>query len=231
MITEDGLVTTEKDALARATNNTLPEHLKQIAFADVMRGQVPQVLRKKDPGSSAYAPGATVQTLVLADQARATGILRAYARAGNVTGELSVVAPGTTPATGQISVQPDGNLMVLAADAITSLDVTYVPERGDVIELGEWSVVLDVLTLPAQITTRGAVLLLSVDAIEATSAGSKRILAPGASAPAAGACKFNAAKTTITFAAADAVTTARVKLLVCALIDLDTQLEAVPTIQ
>lgn len=225
-------MTTEKNALAGATNNTLPEHFKAFGFADVMRGQIPQVMRKKDPAVSVYRPIATVETITLADNARATGITRAYVRAGGVTGELTVVAPGVTPATGEISVQPDGNIMVLAADAITNVDVTYIPERGDVDELpDEWPVVTNVLTLPARMTAKGVILALEVEATAGGSTGAKGILAPGAGAPAAGFCKLNAAKTTITFAGADAVTTARVKVLLCAAVDLDTALEADATIQ
>lgn len=220
----------EKEALAGATNNTLPEHLKKVGFAAVVRGQINQVVRKKVPEASDHAPGATVETIVLADDARATAILRAQSRAGTVTGTLTPVAPGTTPGTGEISVQPDGNIMVLAADAITSIDVTYAPERGDVVELPEYPVVSDVLTLPARFTTPGVVLLLEAEATEGTLTGDFRILTPAASAPASGACKLNVAKTTVTFAAADAVTKARLKLLVCADVDLDTELEADATL-
>lgn len=221
----------EKEALAGATNNTLPEHLKTIGFAGVMRGQIPQVLRKKDPAASVYAPGPTLETITLPDDARATSILRAYSRAGTVTGELTAVAPGTTPATGEISVQPDGNIMVLAADAITNLDVTYVPERGDIEELDNWPVASDAIVLPSRITSKGVVLLLEAESLEGTLTGDLRVLSPSASAAATGQARLNLAKGTVKFAPADAVTKARVKLLVCAAVDLDTVLESDATIQ
>ena len=220
----------EKEALAGATNNTLPEHLKTIGFSALMRGQFNQVVRKKDPAVSSYAPGATVETIALADDARATSILRAYSRAGTVTGALTVVAPGTTPATGEISIQPDGNIMVLAADAISSLDITYAPERGDVIELNNWPVVSDAIALPASITNQGVVLLLEAESLTGTLTGKLRVLAPSASAAATTQARLNVAKTSVKFAPADAVTKARVKLLVCAAIDLDTVLEADATV-
>lgn len=223
-------MTTEKQALAGATNNTLPEHLKAVGFADVLRGQVNQVMRKAVPEVSPYAPGATVETIVLADQGRATGILRAYSRAGTVTGPLTAVAPGTTPATGEISIQPDGNLMVLAADAITSLDVTYAPERGDIDVLDNWPVVSDAIALPARITNKGVVLLLEAEALEGTLTGKLSVLAPSGSAAATGQARLNLAKSSVKFAPADAVTKARVKVLVCAAVDLDAVLEADATI-
>jgi hypothetical protein len=221
----------EKAALAGATNNTLPEHLKTIGFAAVMRGQINQVVRKKDPAASVYSPVATVEAVVLADDAKATSILRAYARVGTVTGALTVVAPGTTPATTEISIQPNGDIMVLAADAITSLDVTFVPERGDVDELPNWPVASDAIALPARITTPGAILLLEAESLEGTLTGKLRVLAPSASAAATGQARLNLAKTSVKFAPADAVTKARVKLLVCAAVDLDTVLESDATIQ
>lgn len=220
----------EKEALAGATNNTLPEHLKTIAFTQVMRGQINQVLRKKDPAVNSYAPGATVETIVLADDAKANAIHRAYSRAGTVTGELTVVAPGTTPATGEISIQPNGDVMVLAADAITSLDVTFVPERGDVVTLDNWPVVSDAIALPTSITSKGVVLLLEAESLAGTLTGKLRILAPSGSAAATTQARLNVAKTTVKFAPADAVTKARVKLLVCAAVDLDTALEADATV-
>jgi len=221
----------EKAALAGATNNTLPEHLKTIGFASVMRGQINQVVRKKDPAASSYSPGATVEAVVLADDAKATSILRAYSRAGTVTGALTVVAPGTTPATTEISIQPNGDIMVLAADAITSLDITFVPERGDVDELPNWPVASNAIVLPARITTPGAVLLLEAESLEGTLTGKLRVLAPSASAAATGEARLNLAKTSVKFAPADAVTKARVKLLVCAADDLDTILESDAMIQ
>lgn len=216
----------EKEALAGATNNTLPEHLKTIAFAAVMRGQINQVVRKKDPATSSYAPGATVETIVLADDAKANAVTRAYSRAGTVTGELTVVAPGTTPATGEISVQPNGDIMVLAADAITSLDITYVPERGDVVELNNWPVASNAIALPAWVTSKGVVLLLEAESLEGTLTGKLHVLVPSGSAAATTQARLNVAKTSVKFAPADAVTKARVKLLVCAAVDLDTVLEA-----
>jgi hypothetical protein len=220
----------EKDALARATNNTIPEHLKAIGFAGLIRGQINQVVRKAVPEVSDYAPGATVETIVLADDARATAILRAYSRVGTVTGALTVVAPGTTPSTTEISIQPDGNIMVLAADAITSIDITFAPERGDVDELDNWPAASNAIVLPARVTDKGAILLLEAESLEGTLTGELAILAPSGSAAATGQARLNLAKTSVKFAPADAVTKARVKLLVCAAIDLDTELEADATL-
>lgn len=222
---------TTKEVLNRANPDTIPDHLRAMKFGSLLRGQLSQVIRKKAPAANSGAPGATVLTIVLPNDARATRIERAYGRAGTAgTGELTIVAPGTTPATGEISIQPDGNLMTLAADAHTSVDVTYIPERGDVIELVDQQVATHVLTIPSWVTARGVVLLLEATATAGTLTGRMRVLTPAASAPATTQAKLNVAKTTVTFAVADAVTKANVKLLVCAAEDLDTMLEADATI-
>jgi hypothetical protein len=215
--------------LSKADPNVLADILRKINLAQVLRGQVPQFLRRKVPAAGVQL--ATLETLVLADDAKASSIVRATVRAGGVTGELTPQTYGTTPATTQIAVAPNGDIAVLAADAITDIDVHYLPERGDVYET-TMPVVSDVLTPSTTFTAspRGIVLLLEAEAVDATSTGDKVVLVPGAGAPAAGQARLNVAKTTVTFAAADAVTRARVKFLLVALQDLDALLEAEATV-
>lgn len=205
-----------RQSLNRANINTLSSQLSALKLGNVMLGQLNQSLRKVNPstlGTSGYTL-ATLHALRVPDNARGASILRATVRAGGVTGELTPVAYGTTPATTQIAVAPNGDIVVLAADAITDLDVVYASERGDVLQT-YLPVVSNVLTLPtAGPWARGVVLLLEAEAVTATSAGAKIILVPGAGAPAAGQARLNVAKTTVTFAGADAVTRARVKALV-----------------
>lgn len=219
---------TQRVAFDRANPNTLADLMRSIALGSLLQGQLMQVRRKVDMDAAGTNPEnlATLDALDLPNSGKASAILRATVRAGGVTGELTPVAYGTTPATTEIAVGPNGDIVTLATDAITDLDVVYAPERGDVIDT-VFPVVSDVLTLPTSIATRGVVLLAYAEALEGTTTGRKIILVPGAGAPAAGQARLDVAKATVTFAAADAVTRARVKLVVTAEEDLATVLEAV----
>jgi hypothetical protein len=219
-----------RSTLNNADPNTLADQLREAALGNLLLGQMVQSKRKVNPsvlGVGSYTLG-TLHALQLPDYSRASVIQRATMRAAGITaGELTVVAYGTTPTSGQISVAPNGDIVTLAADAITDLDVTYVPERGDVID-AVFPVVSNVLTLPTnRAFARGAVLLLEAEALVGTVTGKKIVLVPAASAPATGQAKLNLAKTTVTFATADAVTRARVKVLVGQLADLHTVLNEV----
>ena len=217
-----------KASFDRANPNTLADLLRKVGIGQLLRGQIPQQLRKKNPAADA-AQLATVEQVGLANDAKASSILRAYARATSAAGTLgalTVVAPGTTPGDGEIAVAPNGDIVTLAASAYTDVDVAYVPERGDVVVVEELAVAANVLTIPARLTTKGVVLLLDANATEAGATGRKIVLVPGAGAPAAGQARLNLAKSTVTFAGADAVTKAVVTLLVVAAKDLDALLEA-----
>ncbi len=218
-----------KDQIDAANPNTLADLMRKIQLGQVLRGQLPQVLRKQNPAADA-AQLATLESLVLPNDAKATSILRATVRAGGVTGELAVQAYGTTPSTGQIAVAPNGDIAVLAADAITDMDVVYLPERGDVVTVTA-DVATGVLTIPAPYVSRGVIALLDANATVGTVTGRKKILVPAAGLPATTKAQLNLAKSTVSFNnATDAVTKASVTLLLAAAIDLDTTLEAESTI-
>jgi hypothetical protein len=207
---------TNHTSFNRANPNSLPDLFRLAKVGDLLAGHLPQHLRKTNPDAAGASPYnlATLDALVMPDKAKAQNILRAYARAGAGTlGVLAIVASGTTPGAGEIAVGPNGNIVVLAADAWTDLDVSYQPEGGDVVE-SFFPVVANVLTLPASITLLGVVLLAEVEVVAGTATGKKIVLVPGAGAPAAGQARLNLAKSTVTFAAADAVTRARVKVVV-----------------
>jgi len=220
-------MTTNRESANRTNPNTLADLLRKLGLGDLLLGQMVQSLLAQDPdtaGTSGYNL-ATLDALPLPDNSKGVVVLRATARAATVTGELTPAAYGATPTTGQIAVAPNGNIVTLATDAITDLDVVYVPERGDVIET-YFPVVSDVLTLPASITDRHVVLLEEVEAVEGTVTGKKIILVPGGSPSTGQAALTDVAKTSVTFASADAVTRARVKLLVAATADLQSVLTA-----
>lgn len=223
-----------RNDLNRANLNTLTSQLDALKLGNALLGQLPQSKRKINPSALGVGAGnlATLHALQQPDWSPASTVVRATVRAGGVTGELTPVAYGVTPTTGQIAVGPNGQVVVLASDAITDMDLHYLPERGDVLS-AVFPVVSNVLTLPtsAPWMARGVVLLLEVEALTATLTGKKIVLIPGAGAPAAGQARLNLAKTTVTFQATDAVTRARVKLLVGQSADLQTVLNEVDQYQ
>ncbi len=228
-------------SLDRANPNDLADLLRSIAIGSVMLGQITQNVRKANLAVADPSSLATLGILKLPDNAKASTIVRAWARAGGVAlGELAPQAYGVTPTTTQISVTPSGDIACLLSDAYTSVDVLYTPERGDsnaVDKNGEpnanngnvFPVVSNVITLPSALTTRGVILLTECEALSAGATGKKIILVPGSGAPAAGQARLNLAKTTITFAGADAVTRARVKLVLCPIQDIQNVLTATAT--
>lgn len=219
-----------KESFDRANANTLSAAFQKVKLGQTLRQDVRVSRRKVNPvalGVSAYCL-ATLHVVVLPDDAKASSVLRAYARAGTAgTGEMATVARHATPASGQIAVTPSGDIAVLAADAITDLDFEYLAARYDVIEL-VLPVAANVLTIPATYTARGVMDASQIEALAGTAVGEKIILTPGAGAPAAGQARLDVAKATVTFAAADAVTSARVRLQLTALADLDALLESTP---
>lgn len=199
--------------LSKANANTLADYFQALALGRLLIGQIPQVRRRVDLSANSPYNLATLGSLVLPDEAKASSIIRATAIAGTAAaGELTIVGFGATPATTQIAVAPNGDIVGLLADAYTSVDITYIPERGFSVQ-SFFPVVTNVLTLPTGWTGtgHGVALVTEVEAITATATGKKIILVPGAGAPVAGQCRLNLAKGTITFAGADAVTRARVK--------------------
>lgn len=223
-----------KNRINAANPNQLPQELQIIKYGDVLRAST-TYLRKKNPDAAANSNSqlATLDTLALNDDAKAATILRAYARAtaaAGTLGELSIQAYGATPADGQIAVAPNGDIVVLAASRYTDIDVTYQPDKADLTEI-TLTVVANVLTLPAALTALGVNALLQAVATVGTSIGEKIILVPGAGAPAAGQARLNLAKSTVTFAVADAVTQATVKVALAASVDVDALLTANSTVQ
>lgn len=221
-----------REGLNRANPNTIGNHLRYLRIGDLLAGNVIQHRRRINMdalGPSAYNL-ATLDALVLDPSSRAVSIYRATSRAGGVTGELVLAAFGATPTTGQIAVAPNGNIVTLATDAITDLDVVYAPERGDVIE-SVFPVTAGALTLPTSgAYARGVVLLLEAEVLEGAVTGKKIVLVPG-TAPATLQARLNVAKTQVLFnAATDAPTRARVKFLIGTQFDLNAVLTDADTI-
>lgn len=218
---------TQRAALNTANQSTLCDQLRLVEFGSLLQGQLPQVRRHLNPdelGADDYNLS-TLDIIKLPDTGKASSITRATVRAGGVTGELAAQAYGATPTTGQIAVTPCGDIAVVATDAITNMDVTYIPERGDVVD-AVFPVASNAIALPASITDRGVVLLLEAESLEGTLTDKLVVLTPSGSAASTGQARLDLAKAVVKFASADAVTRARVKLLVAAQQDLCSLLEA-----
>lgn len=202
----------EQNALSSALGITNPEGsiVQKLRLLQALQG-ASQAVRKAAPAASSYQL-ATLAALVLPDFLKAASIHRATVKAGGVTGELAIQAYGATPITGQVAVAPNGDIVVLATDAITEMDVVYTPEKLSIIEITQDQLVGSVFPIPAKYTARGAVLLLEAEVLAGGTLGKKIILVPGA-APATTKANLNVAKTSVLFnVATDAVTKARIKI-------------------
>lgn len=214
---------TIQQALNRADPNALADMFRQLRLGDVLRA-LPTTIRRRTSAASPSILATLFAVSGQAEEARANAIQSAYERVGAGPGAaLAVVA--YPPAAGQIAVAPNGALAVLAADAWTDLDVSYTVEKGDVVEVTA-NVTAGSLALPTNVLTPGAVTLIEAEALVAGVTGVKIVDAPGA-APAAGEAALNAAKTAIVFNAGDAVTKARVRLLVNSSVDVSASLAGI----
>lgn len=210
----------------RGNLNSLADAVRLIKAGQTLSSDVKQTRRNVSMDALGRDPSdlATLDSLVPAVPAMT--IFRAYARAGTAgTGEMTVAAPNVTPASGEIAVSPAGNIVTLAADAITDVDVEYMPSRGDVFEF-EGDVATGVMALPAQLTDRGVLILVSAEALVGTVTGDKIVLAPAAGLPATLQARLDVAKANVQFNnATDAVTRARVTLLIAPEVELTSTLE------
>jgi len=219
---------TIKQSINRADLNTLADELRKLGFGDMLRA-LPTTLRRKATAASPDHP-VTEFAIVLPADAKAESIVRAYAIAGAGTlGPLAIVADGAVPAAGECSVAPNGDLVFAAADAWTSVDVTYQPVKADQFTFtGPVVPGTGEMALPVPATAAGVVALQSANALVGTSTGVKAVAANGA-APAAGKANLSLAKSQVQFAVADAVSSATVVLSLVAAIDVDAVLESTNT--
>lgn len=219
---------TGKQAFDRANPNTVPDLLRRVEAGTIVQSGLPIYKYKYNPDvTGALNPDqlATVDTLDCGD-APAAVVLRATARAGGVTGELTPAAFGATPTTGQIAVAPNGDVVFLATDAITDVDVIYIPMKCKVVELVLGVIAATgVMALPLGLRTAGILAVLEAEALEGTVTGRKRILVPGAVNPATPQARLSVAKDQLQFTVADAITRARVRLAVAPDVDLDSWLK------
>lgn len=236
---QDGTV---RAAFDRMNPNQQADLLRRIGFGSLLQGQLPQTRRMVVPTAalsnlSSYnlptVSGAHFLSIPLPSTGKARSIIHAYARTStnSVYGKLTVAdyASGSHPATGEISVAPNGDILLFATDAVTSLDIEYLPLRADVRTV-VFPVVTGIVTLPASITTPGVVLLAKATVLAGTTLGEKSIVKYvdiSNTLPATLTACLNHDKTKVLFNnATDAVARAELVLLMVAREDLCTVLEA-----
>lgn len=240
-------ITTVKNSLAQQLNIPLPgsitTYLQQLGFGSWMRA-MPTWLRRINPSTQAANPYKVAgQGAQLPDDAKAAvPALRVFAYAGTGTvGELTVdplatnnanfAGAGTGPAAGHVGLSPSGDLVFNVADAWTSVDVIYQPDKYDVAEYSGLAPVTAVLTLPTVATAQGVVNLLEAEILTGTAVGKCAILPFSASAPTVTLqAVINPARTQVLFRVADAPTSVRVKLSLVSAIDQNALMEAVASV-
>jgi len=237
-----------RQSLNAANPQTMADLLRALGLGDLVRQSMVQQMRGAAPAASS-SQLATVQQLGLditgaptsangsptvnapsqGAGCRAVSILQAYSRAGANAGQLTVVANSTTPATGQVAVAPNGDIVVLAADGHTVIDVDFMAMRGDYVQLTGLTVASNKALLPAWTQTQGVLLLISATATAGTNTGSFVVL-KAASAPSNKQAALDVTKSNLVFAAGDAVTQASCELLLCSSKNIDSLLRSASTI-
>jgi len=197
-----------KSVLDAANPNQLADALRSLGLGALLLSLVTS-LKKLVPAASPY--NASAYCVVLPDDAKANAVLSAYARAGAGTPGILAVVSGT-PAAGQVSVAPSGDIAFAAADAWTSVDVAYAPEQYDVLELTvPVTAGTGACILPVAVTSQGFSMLLEAESLTGGLV-SKMVIDPVGTATATGHARLLASKGGVSFAVADAVTKARIKL-------------------
>jgi hypothetical protein len=236
-ISQTSAVESVREALNRLDVSAIADAFRGVALGDVLRG-LPVYLRGVAPNNSGTPQNVSTEGVVqLPEDAKAAYIFRCTVKASGVTnGEFTIESYGTTPSTTQVAVAPNGDIVFLASDAVTSADIIYLPQKGDVLGNNQYSK-LGVTSLTLSVSSTGqalipapyaglAVLLMQANAIAGTVTGQKQILVPATSATAAGKAALSQDGKSIWFNhATDGVTQATVDILVASGLVSSTQLQ------
>lgn len=217
----------KKDSFNASRLSQLADLLREFNFGDILRA-LPSFIRRSGTVASPYVTVASLATVSQAQEAAAAAITSAYARAGAGTpGPLIVDAPSSTaPAAGHVVVMPNGSIVTATADAWTDLDVTYLVEKGEIFEYtGSVVAATGVMALPTSAITQGVVILLEAESLAGGLISKMHVIEPAAAAVATTKSALKTSKDQVWFAIADAVTSARVKLLLVSAVDVNTKLE------
>jgi hypothetical protein len=222
-----------KDLLSTANLNFLPALLARFAFGKILSALPRQVMRAAvnlNPTDMIAA----VDSIKLPDDAKAISILYAVAVTGSGTKGVLTVDAGvmtTAPAAGHCQVTASRDIAFADADAWTGVDLVYQPLKLDVVELTLPVVgASGVLTIPT--TYAGRVVVLEEATVLTATAGvgvCKVVTTADTNAGTTLTANLNLAKTTVLFRAADAVTSAKVKLGLVPVADVHALLESEAT--
>lgn len=192
------MVRSVRDVINEGQIGKLPNALEQCA-AGTLFSCVPRFIR------------ATVASnkIVLPENAKAAVVLACYVTAGTVNGRFSAVFD-STPATTQVSVDPTGDLVFFADDAVTEAEVHYVAHEGQVFE----DVIQVASNSGAPLSGRKIQVLLEAESLAGTATGALTVQDRGASAA---STKAQASLTgaAVGFHATQGVTKARIKYIAC----------------
>lgn len=216
-----------KDVISKALPLTLPSALQTLKFGDILRA-LPTKLVGFAPAVSPYV-AATVAVAGLPDDAKAAAVFAVYAKTGGGTAGPLAQHTAYPPITNTYAIAPNGELAFLAGDAWTSIDALYLPDQYDIVEYTVQVVPgTGACTLPASVPPMFT--LLEAESLAGGLVSKMIVDAPG-TASATGHARFTStAKAGVSFAVADAVTSARIKLAVKKSVDVNALLEAESTL-
>ena len=131
---------TLREATNRANPNGLGAILQSLAVGDMLTQRTERYLSGAVPlaADAVLEGGVSVDRIRLPENCKASRIRRAFARAttgGGTLGYMTVTALNAVPGASEISIAPNGDIVLLAANAFTSVDVQYEPVIGRVVEL------------------------------------------------------------------------------------------------
>lgn len=186
-----------RDILNEASPGKVADAMRELPMGEAL-ALVPRTFR-----------GTVVSNvLVLPEDSKAIAVLAAYAIAGSVTGRLTPVRIEATVATTQCAPNAGGDVAFFGTDAVTEAEVVYLAFEGTVFE--------DLIPVASNqgtlLGSRSAQVILEVEALAGTATGVFTPVARGTT-PVTTQAAINDDPTLIDFAAADAVTSARVKYI------------------
>ena len=211
---------TLRESMNRANANSIDGIFQAVNLGDILTQKFRRVVRANVPTIADRTSGAGLSedAIKLPDYLKASRITRGWARstgAAGALGEMTVSAVTADPGAGEIAIAPNGDIVMQANDAYTSVDIDYYPAKGRVLSL-DLTVVpgTGVCTLPSWLTALHPHMLLNATANTGGAIGAKVVDFRAAVAPAAGFACLNLIGTVVYFAVADAVTACTLKLMV-----------------
>lgn len=189
-------MSTNKDVINSGNLNIISSAMQRSRLGDGL-ALIPRTIIGAVTSNVMTLPNSTT------DRSKARRLLRVYARAATSTGYKTPVTPESAPSAGEVAINPTGDVLFNATDAVTDAEVTYIPVEGtyfqdQVIVSGAGVAVL------ASNRTSLQILSASLDADSGvSSAGSKTIIARGGS-PSAGEAALSVDGTQVNFNGTDA---------------------------